>query len=374
MEIIDRGLIYDAAQAVTARKCAAFTGLIRTADGALLCSFKVGPQKLSPEDNVCIMRSVDEGRTWSPLFEGFASGDWQGTPGSFSSAYLFESGPGALWMNCLWIDRTDPALPLANPETTGLLTMRHLVAESHDGGKTWGPLREVSLRPSPGASPTNEILRLDDGSLLLPYESWKEWDDREGTQRAHVRISRDGGGSWGPPVVMASDPDQKFYYWDNRVTLHPDSGRVLALFWTHDSEAGEDVDIHLAWSSPDGATWSQPEPTGVAGQIAAPLCLGGPDLLSAYVHRHNPPSMRAVRSSDLGKTWDLANEVVLYESGAGAEAGTEGPRYEADYWDDMYRWNFGHPRLVRIDDATVLAAYYGGTPEELSIHWTRLAL
>ena len=70
----------------------------------------------------------------------------------------------------------------------------------------------------------------------------------------------------------------------------------------------------------------------------------------------------------------MDGELVLYESGAGKEAGTEGPRKDIDYWEDMYRWTFGHPKAILLSDKTVLVAFYAGTPHALSIHWVKLVL
>jgi hypothetical protein len=44
-----------------------------------------------------------------------------------------------------------------------------------------------------------------------------------------------------------------------------------------------------------------------------------------------------------------------------------------DYWQDMARWSFGHPTLCRLDERRVLAAYYAGPPNAMSIHWARVA-
>lgn len=371
MNILNRGLIYDAAQAPPDARCAAFTSLLPLADGSLLCTFRVGPTKMSPVSNIGMMQSTDGGRTWNRHGHDFDP-IFQGTPGSFSSGYPCQHAPGKLSMYLVWVDRSDPSLPLANPETTGVLPMKCLVAESSDGGHHWGELREVSLRPHRGASLTSEIIRLDDGNLLLPYESWKDWDDVTGTQSANVRLSQDEGQTWSDPVTMASDPEQKRYYWDNRLAKDPETGRLVALFWTHQPKEGLDDVIHIAWAEPDGTRWSPPRSTGIAGQIAAPLVLSPSELLCVYVHRHDPPSMRAVLSRDRGDTWQLDEELVLYESGSGKEAGTSGPRKDAAYWEDMERWTFGHPKAVRLPDGTVLLAFYGGTPDVLSIHWVQV--
>ena len=79
-------------------------------------------------------------------------------------------------------------------------------------------------------------------------------------------------------------------------TVAPDTGELLAMLWTHDRRAGQDVDIHLAWGSADARRWTPPVSTGIAGQICAPLALGGGRVFAAYVHRHHPPSLCAILS------------------------------------------------------------------------------
>ncbi len=371
MQIIARGLIHDGGAAPEGERFACFVGLAQLADGTLLCSFKTGPQKLSAKDNLRVMRSADGGATWTPLAGGFET-TIRGVAGSITAGYITEVAPGRLLMSAHWVDRSDPALPLAHPATTGLLPFKCLQAASADAGATWSAWREVSLWPHRGASPTGEILRLADGQLALPYESWKDWNDTDGIQAANLRLSRDGGETWSQPVTMACDPYQDRYLWDNRIAVHPADGRLLALFWTYARREKRDDEIHLAWGSPDACEWSRPRPTGIRGQIACPVFMGNHKILVVYVHRQNPPGLRAVLSRDFGKTWDQPSEVVLYDSVAGQEAGMGQARDEADYWHDMYRWTFGHPKALRLADGTVLVAFYGGSPKQLSIHCVRL--
>ena len=168
----------------------------------------------------------------------------------------------------MWMDRSDPKLPLASPETQGILPSKMLVAESEDGGQTWGPLREVSLHPHQGNALTGNILALRGGSLALPYEAWKEYHDTSpGEHHAALRLSADGGQTWQGPEIVAHDDQGRLLFWDQRLAVNPEDGQLIAMFWTHDREAQEDVAMHVAWGSPDGRSWSEPQSTGIAGQI-----------------------------------------------------------------------------------------------------------
>ena len=367
MRMIDRGLVFDGSHAPPDQVCSAFTSLALLSDGAVLCSFGAGTTKAGPDANGIIMKSMDGGVTWSRLAERFDT-TVDDTPGSINCVYPIELSPGRLLCSFMWVDRSDPTLPLANPDTNGLLPLKTLLAESNDGGRTWNDMREVDLRPHKANALTNELIRLDTGDLLLAYESWREWEETEGTQAAYVRLSSDDGRTWSDGYTMASDPKQGLYFWDNRIAKDPTTGRLVVMYWTHRPAEGVDTDMHIAFGEPDGRAWTQPRSMGIAGQIAAPLPLRDGRLLCFYVHRHDPPSMRLVMSNDGGQTWDATNELVVYESGRGREAGMGESRKDAEYWADMFRWTFGHPKAIELADGRVLLAWYGGDGKTLSIH------
>jgi hypothetical protein len=375
MQVIEHGIIFDARQAPPQRRFCSFTSLLCTADGRLLAAFRAGSSKDSADENILICESTDGGHSWELVWEGFPL-EYAGVRGAWRAGALFELEPGRLLGYFTWFERTDPALPLSNPETQGILPSRLLLAESSDYGRSWHAWRELDVRPFEGVSATGAPLRLSDGALGFPYEAWKSYyDARPGTHHALLRRSPDAGRTFESPIIVAHDPAARVFYWDQRLGIAPDTGRLIALFWTHDRQLGQDRNIHVAWGSPDGRRWtSPPADTGFAGQIAYPLCLGGERVLAVYVHRHDPPSIRAVLSRDFGRTWELAEECVVYESAAGRESGVGGQREFGDYWADMNRWTFGHPEACLLPDGQVLAAFYAGDTTAMSMHWARLAL
>lgn len=291
------------------------------------------------------------------------------------ATWIAETAPGELTVSGLWIDRSDPARPWIHPRTTGLLPMRIFHSTSHDGGRTWGPRRRVDTAPHPAASPTDPLLRLPGGVSAQPYEHWKEYEDASPARpAAHLRLSFDRGVTWPEHVTVAAHPASELYYWDQRLAVHPESGRLIAMFWTHDPRAGSDVDVHVAWGDPRGRTWSAPRGTGLPGQHCYPIALGGDRLVAIYVHRRDPPGIRAVPSADFGRTWDRSQEVVIYDSAAGTEPGAAGPRAIDDYWSDMLAWRFGNPRGVLLPSGEVFAVHYAGSGQGTGIRWVRLAV
>jgi hypothetical protein len=373
MKVVDRGTIFDATAAPRDARFCTFTSLICLDDGRLVAGCRTGSAKDSADEGIHIFASEDGGASWEQVCAGF--GDFPpGSGGRIRAVGLTGLGAGRLLGTFLWVDHSDPTLPLASPETQGILPTKIYVAESADGGRSWSPLREVPLHPHKGNATTGDILRLKDGTLALPYEAWKEYHDTSpGEHHASLRLSADGGQSWTGPAIVAHDPAGRLLYWDQRLTVSPDDGRLFGMFWTHDRQDQEDLLIHAAWGSADGQRWTSPHPTGIAGQIAAPLALPGGRIFAAYVHRHDPPSLRALLSDDFGASWDHAGELVFYEKARGGrESGMGGPRDFGDYWADMSIWTFGHPAPALLSNGDVMVAYYAGDENAMSIHWVRV--
>jgi len=376
MRILNQGIVYDASTAPPPRRFCAFTNTTILSEGRILVAFHAGSAKEAPDENVLMRLSADGGCTWEAVCDGLPLLAVDGKPGSWHHGRVTELAPGH-WLGAFWwLDRSDPSLPMINPETTGTLPNRIFLMDSFDDGRTWTNRREVDTRPFPSVALMGAPLVLADGSIAVVSEAWKTYYDTSyGEHSAILSISHDGGHTFEPSVVVAHDPANRLLFWDQRLAVDPESGRLIGMFWTHDRVAGQDRNAHIAWSeTQDGGRWTYPSDTGIAGQIPRPLVLPGGRLLCVYVHRHWPPSLRAVLSSDFGKTWDVANELVVYEHAAGAQAGMDGKRDFADYYADMRVWSFGHVEPGLLPDGTAFAAFYAGDAQSLSVRWVRIEL
>jgi hypothetical protein len=366
-------VIWDARTAPINERSASATSAIALADGTILVTCRLGSDREGADGHTAIFGSVDDGDTWELRYLSLAEREWDGWPGETRGWYIAELAPGALTASVLWTDRSDPSAPWVDPQTQGLLDMRVYHLTSTDGGRTWPERRRIDLSPHPGASSTGPLLRLSDGALAQPFEHWKErHDPAPGRPAALLRLSTDQGRTWPADVLVARHPDDAIYYWDQRLEAHPIDGRLVNMFWTHDVGAARDIDVHVAWGTPDGRTWTVPTGTGLPGQHCQPIALGGDRLLAVYAHRSDPPGIRAVLSEDFGRTWDRATELVVWASDAGAEPGTAGPRAQDEYWNDMGAWQFGHPRGALLSSGEVLVTFYGGTGVARSARWARL--
>ncbi len=245
MRILDAGTIFDATTASREARFCTFPSLARADSGRLIAGFRTGSAKDSPDEDVRIMASDDEGASWHVVFEGFGAFP----PGSGGRIRCIALTPcsSRLLASLLWMDRSDPTLPLASPQTQGILATRVYVAWSDDDGHSWSSLQEVPLWPHKGNATTGSILVLQNGALALPYEAWKEYDDPSpGLHHAALRLSSNGGASWDELAIVAHDPQGQVLYWDQRLTIEPTRGNLIAMFWTHDRQAKRDLDIHIA--------------------------------------------------------------------------------------------------------------------------------
>ncbi len=376
MRVIGSGYVYDAADGPPYGRVCAHTTISLLHDGTALVAFRRGSARDSLDGHVCVFASTDQGDTWELRHDGFGLGAWDDTPGEVKCLAIAELTPGVLTGTSLWVDRSRPELPWVHPQTQGLLPMRVFHTTSTDGGRTWGHRQAVPTAPHAAASPcSSSVLALPGGVLAQPYEHWKAYDDRS-TPRpgARLRLSADAGATWPEYVTVATHPDAALYYWDQRLGRHPDTDRLVAMFWTHDATSGEDRDIHIAWGTPDGRAWTTPVGTGLPGQHCQPLPVGGDRLVAVYAHRGHPPGIRAAVSHDFGRTWDRSRDLVVYASPAGTESGTGTPRDQGELWQDMLAWRFGHPRAVLLPDGDVLVAFYAGDDAAVGVRWARLRL
>ncbi|MDD9988246.1 MAG: hypothetical protein OXQ31_18360 [Spirochaetaceae bacterium] len=188
------------------------------------------------------------------------------------------------------------------------------------------------------------------------------------------------GGAPGPHLGLGPrDRGGGRFYWDQRLAVHPETGRLVAMFWTHDARAGRPLDVHIAWGEPDGGGWTEPVGTGITGNHTQPLAVGGDRLLAFYPTRGaGRDALRAImaaESHDFGRTWDAAPRTVVYRSEHDEEAGSRAGRTLLDTWSDMTEWRYGHPRAALLHDGTVFIVFYAGaTASATDVRWARLEL
>ncbi|HVF09793.1 MAG TPA: sialidase family protein, partial [Abditibacteriaceae bacterium] len=134
MKTIKEGVIFADDDPQSSTRVACFPSLARLSDGRILCTFRVGSTKESADETVRIAESADEGRTWQ-LTSFQPATDLNGVPGSLRFGHLIETKSNYLLLATTWVNREDPTLPVAHPETGGCLELELVIFRSTNGGQ-----------------------------------------------------------------------------------------------------------------------------------------------------------------------------------------------------------------------------------------------
>src|ERR1043166_3493005 len=372
MEITSRAVVLQDLDPKSPTRYIALPQLHRLSNGRCMLACRVGSAKDTGDGRVHLLESRDEGSTWKSLGYPFPI-QFNGVHCEQRIGLISEPEPGHLFCSMAYCERKDPALPMCNPKTGGILPFHIVISDSTDGGCTWSPPRKVDISPFIQPSLCAPVTRLPDGSWGIGFETNKNWDDASKwfAQTCMIR-STDGGRTWRDPSRVVFDPPGRLFYRDARYRILRD-GTIVGSYWTYDNEAQKDVDIHIVTSSDSGRTWSNPQSTGVAGQIVVTCELADGRLLMFYVHRHAPPSLRIRISKDRGRTWNAAEEFVVYSKAQDKQGEVTGGA-SADYFQDMQAWTFGWPNATLLPNGDVLLAYYAGDGNRAAIHAARLRL
>jgi hypothetical protein len=374
MQIVASGTL-SRAEPGTRRAALTFPTIVALHSGALLATVHAGSTKDSDDEAIEIYRSDDDGASWQLLDRLTTDITINGAGGGLRIIYPTEIEPGHLLATAMLIDHTTyPGQPLFNAETEGCLPMYILLAESHDDGATWSPWRHMPTPDEIGpASLTSPILRLPDGTLVISIESNKHYHDRaKWMQKVVLFHSRDGGQTWGAPVVAGEDPSGRIFNWDQRLGMAPD-GTLGAFIWTYDSQANRYLNIHRRISADGGQSWSAAEDLGFADQAGRPAVLPDGRVVLPWVDRFGTRAIRARVAPAIDAPFDPASEVVLYALEQEAPPGA-GEDSTGALLADMGLWTFGLPYAEALPGGDVLVAYYAGTPSAMDIRWARLCL
>ena len=290
----------------------AFPDVIRTKSGELLCVFYAGfahvslpkwapggrlPENCANAGRICLVRSRDEGRTWSKATIVVD------TPLDDRDSSVVELPDGELLCN-YFSHRAE--------EKHGYQFVQSAIVRSRDGGRTWSPPQPLFDR----WACSSPIRRLSDERLAVSV--YYVGPDRvRGKMPAGFSTSTDGGRTWSEPMVIGKDSEIPLDAEPDFCEVTP--GTLLMLMRPT---------MACSWSYDGGRRWTEPQRVGFRGD--APYLLRTSRGILLLGHRHPGTSLHY--SLDDGKTW---SKNVQIDTCGGA-----------------------YPSMCELPDGTIFCVYY----------------
>lgn len=372
MKIIDQGTLFQGQTGTRTANCC-FPSIAILDDHSLRVTWRVGSSKDSSDGEIRSSRSIDGGKTWSDPTSPFPA-ELDNRHGELRYAPIARVSPGRLLAAVVWVDRSEPKLPFFNPETEGLLPTRTLFYESTNGGGAWNLIGEADERPYNGPLlVTGPVFRLPDGRLACSCENNKTYQDKSTwIEAALLKVSSDEGRTWSDHIVGANDPTGRFMYWDSRYAVRNDSSHSIATFWTYNHEAQKDANLHVAFSSDGGKSWSAPSDSGISGQVSVPLFRQNGSLLVFFVDRFRTRSVRMRSIDDFSPDRPLTGRELLIYQQPGAQADPGSQTDSSTYLQDQELWTFGRVDAIEDGIGDIWVVYYAGDRHSTGIRWCRI--
>jgi hypothetical protein len=348
----------------------------RLPGGAVVCTYRQGRQKYSPDGVMVAQTSGDGGLTWSAPAV-ILDRRTQDPPESVHGGVVGQVADGAL-VSIFTTLESQPEGTFAFSAAGKQLRSHLYVCRSRDGGRTWSAPREHHLVGTTrntyiGSRP---LLRAD-GTLVLPVEGISE----KGEEINYVTFSRDGAESFSPASECARDPEAKTGYGDVRLAELPD-GKLVILLWTWVYATEETLNVHRCVSADGGLTWSAPARTNVRCQILSPAVYGDGTLVAVGNVRWPPaPGVYLWVSRSAGRKWNAATPVLMWDGlqerlvgKALRPAGAAMTAAQEKIWQALPGFTFGTPEVTYLEKNLFLLTYYAMQDKVMQIRACRFAL
>ena len=300
----------------------AFPDACRLKNGDIVAVFYAGDEHVTKQSEkypkagrICLVRSKDEGKTWSKPVTIYDDNDDNRDP------HISQLSNGSLVVS--FFSLRYPSFGAKEYKTLGSPQLLW----SRDNGKTWD--KEATLLETGDVDwlSSAQVREMPDGTTILPVY---HQEGRGGLKAwGGVMLSRDKGKTWGPVITIGEKANLPLAA-ETDVILLKDGTLYAAL------RAQQEVHMHFAKSKDMGKTWSDVEDIGFRGHSPSFTRLKTGEILLTTRAFTDAPSKKGYTglriSRDEAKTW-------------------EGP-YMVDETLGAY------PSTVELKDGSVLVVYY----------------
>lgn len=351
MKALDTTFIYDNPLPQLRSRHSAFPYICELADGTLLGSHWLGEAFESVDCTAYISTSKDKGKTWSEPRRMFNSKiDGLTTSDSCKLTRIGEHKLIALGYACV---RNNPDLPLANPETGGLVDSLVFFSISEDDGKTWSERKEIKCFWGRHVEASAPITVLADGSWATPITGFDDWEGNPtGAKQGRILRSYDEGKTWSDDVICMDFGTDDITCFEQRM-CQLENGSIIVISWNENVKTGERYNNHYSISTDNGKTFSKPIDTGILGQASSVCAIGGNKLLSIHAFRRDtdtPGIYGCIVDMSDGK-WNILEKQLLWVP--------QTPIFKETNMAEIFSFlKFGQPAAIKLQDGTILMTHW----------------
>jgi sialidase-1 len=300
----------------------AFPDACRLKNGDIVAVFYAGDEHVTKQSKefpkagrLCLVRSRDEGRTWTKPVTIYDDADDNRDP------HISQLSDGTVMVS--FFSLRYPYFGAKAYKSVG----GPQVIRSTDNGKTWEKKAALIDTGHPDWYCSAQVREMPDGTLILPVYFQK--DGKIEKAWGGVVRSSDKGKTWGPVITIGENENLPLAA-ETDVVLLKDGTLYAAL------RAEKPYSMHYAVSKDLGKSWNKVKDIGFKG--------------------HSPSFTRL-------KTGEILLSIRAFKLG-GTEAGYTGLRIsrdEAKTWEGPYLVDEtlgAYPSTVELRDGTVLVVYY----------------
>ena len=187
--------------------------------------------------------------------------------------------------------------------------------------------------------------------------------------------SADRGQSWSEMRTIADGAAIGKGFWHAK-TIRLNDDRLFTLYWAADMTQPDkgpvNLPIHYAITDANAAAWPMPQPTNLPGQTNWPAQLPDGTLAAVYTLRESEqPSFMVALSADWGQSWDLVNQVRVWDATGWTHLGISSPDKYPRSHDTIA---FGAPTLLSTEEGDLYASWWCTYASLTHIRWARLRL